>query len=1299
MNNFLLTIAAFLVLILAALFGVPPLINWNDYRGAFEEEASRLLDREVRVRGEVSVRILPIPHVSFEKVRIADAPGVPGSFARVERFKMWLSVPPLLRGIFEAREIELEQPVFRLRTEADGSGNWRKLQINKSDLAFIPRDVALKSVLIRDGTLRFESHRGHEIAKLSKITGEMMASALSGPYKFIGTMPLDDQPDAVPQEIRLSTARMEDNGDVRFNGSVRSPDGRTVHNLNGTLSDLLGSARANGRVTSRSRPPRDATTKVQGAGYELTADLKLNANALRLDNIAITFQHQKRQQTLNGSTITRWHAGVTTQTVLKTSWLDLDAIAGSTPGDGPLKAVERLLTRGIEPLGAGVTSLDLSIDQANLAGTAISDLKGRMIRRDGVTKIEALRASLPGLSALAIDGFLERREGGLQFDGNVLLRTASFSEFAQWSGIKLTKQSARALATSFMLNGNVRIRPKNWELSDARVRLADANAEGAIGYDWSARPSLVATIDADKLALENFGDDLLAPARIAAYLGLPATHFQSPTQKQTANETKANPASKWLRNVDVALRLRSERISDGRNTFADVDIDLRRTVDTLNLTKFALTWQPGLKLALAGKLSALTQHVSGNVTGTVAVANDAAGAHLADLLSLAARANVPSQLIAGRTPLRVAIDANLGTADAAGKTTRRTNHIIADGTIGKDRIRIDARTFGPLGGWRAQAADIQARISGRDALITTGWLIGKPMLARSAATPMPSNAGAPTSPATIVLTAAGTPDKKMKTFVRVAAGQALDADFSGDVAVKDGLANWSGFIDLRQSTAKTLALLTWPDLHDHLSAAPMRGRIKVSSTAKGVRLEPQPMHIGSTQLTGKLELATGSARPRLDGNVALNEAALPQLADLLMRAVPNRPPAAQVDTVDTLWPDTPFDFSHLAAVDAGIDVTVQTFALFGTSAPLKNVAFRATVSPAQVEISNFSARSGKASLKARAGFEKSQAGATVSATLSGKGIALADWAPTLARAKRLAGTADIDISLKGKALSPRSLSTALTGTGEIRLTGVRVPGLTSETITAAARKVIDGELLTEALGAHLQEHATVGFVDVGGPVLKMRVANGTLALPAVIFDQDAGGLRNDTFFDLPRLRIDSRWTVTPAPQPRPDVPAETVALPPISLVYAGTLAEIDRIEPKIGLGDLERELVVRKMEANVARLERLRREDEARAAAEAERQRRIEEEQRRSIEEERLRREAEALGSGSNQPKPPDATINGNPAPLVAPQQAAPLEAAPNGGAQSSAGLLVKPAPAPRPRVRRRPRPPVKKRFNPFGLD
>ncbi len=60
MSNGLLYIAGLISLALAALFAVPNFVDWNGYRGVFEEEATRILGREVRVGGDVNVRFLPV---------------------------------------------------------------------------------------------------------------------------------------------------------------------------------------------------------------------------------------------------------------------------------------------------------------------------------------------------------------------------------------------------------------------------------------------------------------------------------------------------------------------------------------------------------------------------------------------------------------------------------------------------------------------------------------------------------------------------------------------------------------------------------------------------------------------------------------------------------------------------------------------------------------------------------------------------------------------------------------------------------------------------------------------------------------------------------------------------------------------------------------------------------------------------------------------------------------------------------------------------------------------------------------
>jgi uncharacterized protein involved in outer membrane biogenesis len=98
MSNFC-AVAVFVITVMAALFTVPYFIDWNGYRGVFEEEASRLLAREVRVGGAVNLHLLPTPYVRLEKVRIAEnAVNLEASFFRADSVTIRLAVAPILRG-------------------------------------------------------------------------------------------------------------------------------------------------------------------------------------------------------------------------------------------------------------------------------------------------------------------------------------------------------------------------------------------------------------------------------------------------------------------------------------------------------------------------------------------------------------------------------------------------------------------------------------------------------------------------------------------------------------------------------------------------------------------------------------------------------------------------------------------------------------------------------------------------------------------------------------------------------------------------------------------------------------------------------------------------------------------------------------------------------------------------------------------------------------------------------------------------------------------------------------------------
>src|SRR5690242_12623311 len=107
MSNFFVALAVFLITIIGSLFAIPYFVDWNSYRGVFEDEATRFLGREVRVGGAVNLHLLPVPSVRLERVRIGDVSGnLREPFFRADSLAFKLSIAPLFRGVIEANEIE-----------------------------------------------------------------------------------------------------------------------------------------------------------------------------------------------------------------------------------------------------------------------------------------------------------------------------------------------------------------------------------------------------------------------------------------------------------------------------------------------------------------------------------------------------------------------------------------------------------------------------------------------------------------------------------------------------------------------------------------------------------------------------------------------------------------------------------------------------------------------------------------------------------------------------------------------------------------------------------------------------------------------------------------------------------------------------------------------------------------------------------------------------------------------------------------------------------------------------------------
>ncbi|NJO24454.1 MAG: AsmA family protein [Sphingomonadales bacterium] len=306
MNNLLVAIAVFVITVVSALFAVPYFVDWNSYRSNFEEEASRIIGREVQVDGDVTLHLLPTPYFRLEKVRIADT-SADLTFFKAESLSIRLSIPPMMRGIVEANEIEFQRPILRLALDAKDAWNWQGFAKTLGSGGYMPANVTLTSLKIADGVLALHGPDGNERARLEGLNGELSAPALDGPYRFRGVFVSG----GAEREIRFATAPPDAEGGVRLRVSLRLMDTGATYLLDALAADLMGKPRVEGELTARLpiaglwKPvPQGSIASRKGnsteeehkldkseAAFDLKAAVKADVAGAQLSNLSLTFEH------------------------------------------------------------------------------------------------------------------------------------------------------------------------------------------------------------------------------------------------------------------------------------------------------------------------------------------------------------------------------------------------------------------------------------------------------------------------------------------------------------------------------------------------------------------------------------------------------------------------------------------------------------------------------------------------------------------------------------------------------------------------------------------------------------------------------------------------------------------------------------------------------------------------------------------------------------------------------------------------------------------------------------------------
>ncbi len=124
MKKILIGLAAIVVLLIAAVFIVPSVINWKSYEPEIAKAVRDATGRELHIDGDISVSVLPLS-VSIGEFRLSNVEGMSSpDMISVAGVDVKLALFPLIGGSVIVESLVVREPAIFLEVDESGRPNW-----------------------------------------------------------------------------------------------------------------------------------------------------------------------------------------------------------------------------------------------------------------------------------------------------------------------------------------------------------------------------------------------------------------------------------------------------------------------------------------------------------------------------------------------------------------------------------------------------------------------------------------------------------------------------------------------------------------------------------------------------------------------------------------------------------------------------------------------------------------------------------------------------------------------------------------------------------------------------------------------------------------------------------------------------------------------------------------------------------------------------------------------------------------------------------------------------------------------
>ena len=591
-------LGALVGLLIAALLLAPLFIDVNNYRARVLAEVKEVTGREAALDGPISLRLLPMPTVRAENIKVYNLPGSANSdMVTVRSVTVSPSLWALLGGRLKVSDVVLDEPKIVLAIDREGKPNWQLAPSPAEAGAGAPSPpvpLSAGRVTIKKGTFIFSDARAGVSITAEKADLTASVGSTDGPFSLAGSATVN----GAPLRLELAVGPKGPSGHTA-GLTFEAADGRLT--FNGTLSELGPAAHVAGKATASAGNlvafvdtlmkiagrPRPVLPLLLGGRVGFAGTIEASQTSFAAKDVTLRLG----EDTGFGSLSVALAPSVVVDATFKAKRLDFDKWLASLklPAEVAAPAPTPPLDTAAQPAAPAPRSVLLSIDatvaleveEVMYNKQPIRDLAIELRTRAGTVAVSRFNVVLPGDLKIEARSTMSGDAAKPVVEGEFSLQGSKLRETLTWLGADVSSVPPQKLQRVSM-NGRLTSSGGNAEVKDAAFRLDDLAGSGGIVVAFTVPLAAVMHLEFASIDVNSY-----VPQRVGSWQG---------------NTSSGIPILALL-GPAVGLKVKIAKVVYRGETMASVDFDVARERGTLKLNDLRIANMAGARLAMRGAVA------------------------------------------------------------------------------------------------------------------------------------------------------------------------------------------------------------------------------------------------------------------------------------------------------------------------------------------------------------------------------------------------------------------------------------------------------------------------------------------------------------------------------------------------------------------------------------------------------------------------------------------------------------------------------------------------------------------------